>query len=55
MLGLKDRSQVEEYLYRVCEISFCESEAEDQFETTEGKVIDLCHLHYNLIASETLW
>lgn len=55
MLGLKSRQQVEEYLYRVCEISSCELETEDQFETVEGKLIDLCHLHYNQIASQVLW
>lgn len=44
MLGLKDSSELLEYRYKVCEISGCENEAEDVYETDE-RIIDACHYH----------
>lgn len=48
-------AQIEEYSYRVCEAYWCENEAEHQFETTEGKLIELCTLHHSMICPTTLW
>jgi hypothetical protein len=44
MLALKDTSEQLEYNYKVCEISSCENEAEDIYETEE-RIVDACHLH----------
>lgn len=44
MLGLKDISESLEYNYKVCEISSCENEAEDIYETDE-RIVDACSFH----------
>ena len=44
MLALKDTSDLLEYNYKVCEISSCENEADDIYETEE-KIIDACPFH----------
>lgn len=55
MLALKDLKELDDYIYRVCEISGCEDEAIELYTTQEERVVDLCSVHYKLIASETLW
>lgn len=55
MLALKDKSEVENYAYGVCEIYACDTEADSQFETVEGKLINLCGLHYEMLCPNTLW
>lgn len=55
MLGLKDLKDLDDYIYRVCEISGCEDEAIEIYTTVEERVIDLCDMHYKSVASETLW
>jgi hypothetical protein len=55
MLGLKDLKDLDEYIYRVCEISSCEYEATNIYTTMEDRVIDLCDIHYKSVSSETLW
>ena len=44
MLSLKDTSEILEYSYKVCEISGCENEAEDIYDTDE-RIVDACHSH----------
>lgn len=44
MLALKDTSELLEYNYKVCEISNCENEAEDIYET-DNRIVDACHFH----------
>lgn len=55
MLALKDLKDLDEYAYRVCEVSACDEEAIDIYTTVEERVIDLCQSHYRDVASETLW
>lgn len=57
MLGLKDLKELDEYTYKVCEISWCESEATDIFESSDGRIIDVCDLHCNTLNANkwTLW
>ena len=45
MLGLKDYQELDDYNYKVCEISSCEEEADDIHET-EDRIIDVCMSHY---------
>lgn len=56
MLGLKDPHEVDEYLYKVCEISGCEEEATEIYED-ESKVIDVCDQHDKILNANkwTLW
>jgi nucleoside 2-deoxyribosyltransferase len=44
MLALKDTSELLEYNYKVCEISGCESESADIYESDE-RTIDACDYH----------
>ena len=44
MLALKETSDTLEYNYKVCEISGCENEATDIYETDE-RIVDACDLH----------
>lgn len=44
MLGLKDTSELLEYSYKVCEISGCENEAADIYES-DNRIIDACEFH----------
>lgn len=57
MLGLKDISELDDYIYKVCEISRCEGEATDIFESSDDRIIDVCDLHSNILNSSkwTLW
>jgi hypothetical protein len=55
MLALKDLTELDEYVYRVCEVSSCEEEAVDIYTTLEDRIIDLCNDHFKSISSETLW
>lgn len=55
MLGLKDLTELDDYSYRVCEVSSCDYEATEMYTTVEDRTIDLCDSHYRPIASETLW
>jgi hypothetical protein len=54
MLGLKDISELDDYLYKVCEISNCENEALDIFESSDDRIIDVCDLH-NKILNDNKW
>lgn len=44
MLSLKDTSELLEYNYKVCEISGCEKESIDIYETEE-RIVDACEHH----------
>jgi hypothetical protein len=57
MLGLKDISELDDYLYKVCEISNCENEALDIFESSDDRIIDVCDLHSKILNDNkwTLW
>lgn len=57
MLGLKDLKELDEYRYKVCYISFCDDEAADVFESSDGRIIDVCDEHSKLLNSSkwTLW
>lgn len=46
MIFLKDYLEADEYNYKVCEVSLCEAEAHDVYETQEDRIIDVCHEHY---------
>lgn len=56
MLALKDNSDLDEYTYKVCEISGCEQEAVDIYED-EIKIIDVCNQHEKMLNANkwTLW
>ena len=56
MLGLKDPQDLDEYNYKVCEISSCEEEAVDIYED-ESRVIDVCLQHDKVLNANkwTLW
>jgi hypothetical protein len=45
LLGLKDYSELDEYNYKVCEISSCEEEATELFTDEETRIIDVCYKH----------
>lgn len=57
MLGLKDIKELDDYIYKVCEISTCENEANDVFESSDDRIVDVCDLHGNILNSNkwTLW
>ncbi len=44
MLALKDTSELLEYSYKVCEVSGCDEEATDFYESDRS--LDLCFPHY---------
>lgn len=46
MLELKDTSELDEYTYKVCEISGCDDEATDFY---EDRSLNLCYGHYKHI------
>ena len=48
MLGLKDPHEVDEYSYKVCEISGCENESTEIYED-ESKIIDVCDQHDKML------
>jgi hypothetical protein len=56
MLGLKDFSDKDSYGYKVCDISSCENEASEVFESEE-RIIDVCYDHDKMLNSNklTLW
>jgi hypothetical protein len=56
MLGLKDIKDSDDYNYKVCEISSCEEEGTDIYETDE-RIIDVCDMHYKMLNANkwTLW
>lgn len=56
MLALKDNAELDEYLYKVCEISGCEEETVDIYED-DFKVIDVCSQHEKMLNANkwTLW
>jgi hypothetical protein len=43
MLTLKDTNELDEYTYKVCEVSACDDEATDFY---EEESLDLCYNHY---------
>jgi hypothetical protein len=57
MLGLKDISELDDYIYKVCEISNCENEALDIFESSDDRIIDVCDSHSKILNDNkwTLW
>lgn len=56
MLSLKDPSDLDDYNYKVCEISGCEEEAVEIYED-DTKVIDVCYQHDKELNANkwTLW
>lgn len=44
MIGLKDYAELDEYNYKVCEVSSCEEEATDLY-TEDDRIIDVCYSH----------
>ena len=57
MLGLKDFSDLDGYIYRVCEILSCEEEASELYEgEPSARAIDVCERHYKeLDNNRYLW
>jgi hypothetical protein len=57
MLGLKDSKELDEYIYRVCEISSCEEESTDVFESSDNRIINVCDIHSKILNANkwTLW
>jgi hypothetical protein len=54
-MSLKDYSELDEYTYKVCEISSCEDEAEEIY-TTDNRIIHVCDSHYKqLKQNHYLW
>lgn len=46
MIGLKDYAELDEYNYKVCEVSSCEEEATDLYtDSDEERIIDVCYSH----------
>lgn len=45
MISLKDKEEVDSYIYKVCELSGCEDIAEDIYES-DDVAIDVCYKHY---------
>lgn len=44
MFAIKDSAELDEYTYKVCEISGCETEADELYEG--DRTIDVCTYHY---------
>lgn len=58
MLGLKDSKELDDYRYNVCEISACEAECTDIFESaSDDRIINVCDLHGKMLNANkwTLW
>lgn len=55
MLALKDTTELMEYSYDVCEISGCETEATDFYESDDISAY-LCHGHYrDFLNKQNVW
>jgi hypothetical protein len=48
MLSLKDSSELDDYTYKVCELSGCDSEATEFYES-DKMAVDLCYSHFHHI------
>jgi hypothetical protein len=44
MIGLKDYAELDQYNYKVCEVSACEEEATELY-TEDDRIIDVCYSH----------
>ena len=56
MLGVKDNAEIDDYSYKVCEISGCEEESTEIYED-ETKIINVCDQHDKMLNANkwTLW
>jgi|Laugrespbdmm15dd_1035085.scaffolds.fasta_scaffold224197_1 hypothetical protein len=55
MLVIKDTDELLEYFYDVCEVSGCDVEATDFYES-DTDALNLCDSHYREIASNnSIW
>jgi hypothetical protein len=56
MLAIKDFDELDGYTYKVCEISSCENEANEIYES-DDRIIDVCMQHDKVLNENrwTLW